>query len=131
MSEDKGGKYEFQTAEGHKFSGVNKKLHSFDDQPSVIYNDGTKWWYRDGKIHREKGPAVINSNGVEEWWSDNKRHRDDGPAVTYPDDIRISPEMRGVKQFWNNGILVREELPPAIAAYRADLIALRKRHGLS
>ena len=34
------------------------------------YYDGTKEWYRDGKLHREDGPAVERSNGTKEWYRD-------------------------------------------------------------
>ncbi len=45
-------------------------LHSFDDQPSRISNDGkTFCWHRDGFEHRSltNGPQTINSNGILVW----------------------------------------------------------------
>jgi len=45
--------------------------------------DGTRYWYLNGKIHREDGPAVENSNGDRFWYLNNKRHREDGPAIEY------------------------------------------------
>jgi hypothetical protein len=81
----------------------SKVLHR-EDGPALIYNDGTKHWYRygrlhrlggpaaewesgtmewcvNGRYHREDGPAVERSNGGKEWWIDGKRHRVDGPAI--------------------------------------------------
>jgi hypothetical protein len=121
--------YSFATKDGHAFSGVDGRLHSVNDQPAVVYTDGTKWWYKQGQIHRDGGPAVVHPNGVEEWWQNNKRHRTGGPAVIYPDTAEIIPELRGVKQHWDSGNMFQEELPPAVRAYRAEVAALQKKHG--
>ena len=32
-----------------------------------IYDDGTKFWYLDDKLHREDGPAVECANGTKHW----------------------------------------------------------------
>jgi len=38
--------------------------HSFDDEPALIFNCGTKIWYKDGLDHRDNNlPAIIWSNG--------------------------------------------------------------------
>ena len=29
--------------------------------------DGTKKWYRNGKLHREDGPAIERADGSKEW----------------------------------------------------------------
>lgn len=34
----------------------------------VVYTNGDKEWYLNGKLHREDGPAVIRSNGTEIWF---------------------------------------------------------------
>ena len=46
---------------------------------------GTKYWYKDGKFHREDGPAYIKPDGSQYWFANGKRHREDGPAIIYPD----------------------------------------------
>lgn len=121
--------YSFVTREGHRFSGIDNKLHSVGDEPAVVYADGTKWWYREGLIHRDNGPAVVHPNGAQEWWLNNQRQR-----TEYPDSEGIHPDLRGVKQFYENGVLVREEYPPRLASYHAERISilteLRRRHGL-
>jgi len=43
--------------------------------------DGNKYWYRDGKRHREDGPALELANGNKYWYRDGKPHREDGPAI--------------------------------------------------
>ena len=38
----------------------NGKENSFNDEPSDVYANGTKYWYKNGKLHRGNGkPAVI------------------------------------------------------------------------
>lgn len=113
---------------GYRHVTVGGQLHSIDDAPACLYPDGTQWWYREGKLHRVGGPAVVYGLGIEEWWEYGRRHRLDGPAVVYPDKPEILPQYRGVKQFWRNGALEREELPPRVATYRRELAALQKRH---
>lgn len=111
----------FQTDEGHVGHTRDGKLHSVDGAAAMTYPDGTSWWYHHGKIHREDGPAVQWSNGVSEWWQDNQRHRDQGPAVIFPNTAAIAPDKRGIKQWWVRGKLIKEEVPPPVARYRAIL----------
>jgi hypothetical protein len=62
-------------------------LHSFNDQPAIIYANGTMKWYQHGNLHRDKDlPAVIYSNGRKVWYQNGELHRDnDQPAVIYID----------------------------------------------
>jgi hypothetical protein len=64
--------------------------------------DGTKYWYKDGELHREDGPAVEYLNGTKYWYKNNYRHREDGPAVEYSD---------GEKHWYKNGLFHREDGP--------------------
>ena len=109
----------FTTNEGHVYHLVDRKMHSENDQPAVVYANGTKWWYREGKIHRDGAPAVIFPNGVEEWWQNGRRHRDGGPAVIFPSSAAVNPEGRGVRQWWSGGKLIREDLPGPVQRYRS------------
>jgi hypothetical protein len=111
----------FTLKEGHTFSKVNGQLHSTDDAPAVVYGDGTKWWYHEGRVHRTNGPAVQWHNGVDEYWQHGKRHRTDGPAVIYPNASWIDPSLRGVQQWWDQGKMVKEAVPPAVMRYRQML----------
>jgi hypothetical protein len=52
--------------------------------PAVIYSDGYKAWYQNGKLHNNSRddngnllPAEIYPNGGKEWWQNGKRHNDD------------------------------------------------------
>ena len=33
-----------------------------------FYSDGTKYWYLNGKLHREDGPAIEWSDGLKQWY---------------------------------------------------------------
>ena len=46
-----------------------------------VYNNGSKIWYLNGKLHREDGPAVEYDNGDKIWFLNCKLHREDGPAI--------------------------------------------------
>ena len=57
----------------------NKKgeLHRDNDLPAVIYVDGSKHWYQNGKLHRLKGPAVIFPDGSKEWFIEGKEYTEE------------------------------------------------------
>ena len=48
-----------------------------------VHTNGTKFWYRDGKLHREDGPAAEYADGDKEWYLNGELHREDGPAIEY------------------------------------------------
>ena len=50
-----------------------------------VYDDGSKWWFLNGKQHREDGPAVEWANGTKCWFLNGKQHRKDGPAIECAD----------------------------------------------
>ena len=54
-----------------------------------VYDDGSKYWYLNGKIHREDGPAVEFANGYKTWWVNGKPHRTDGPAIEYDSGTKV------------------------------------------
>ena len=50
----------------------------------TIDKAGTKRWYNDqGQYHCEHGPAVIFSDGTKGWFINGKRHNENGPAIIY------------------------------------------------
>ena len=65
-----------------------------------VYNNGTKFWYLNGKRHREDGPAIEWSDGDKSWWLNGKLHREGGPAVEC---------VNGIKKWYLNGEEVTEE----------------------
>ena len=54
-----------------------------------VHDDGDKYWYLNGELHREDGPAVALANGNKYWWLKGKRHREDGPAVEYASGYKV------------------------------------------
>lgn len=67
-----------------------------------VYEDGSKRWYLDGKLHREDGPAFEHANGRKDWYLNGERHREDGPAIEWAD---------GTKFWYLNGQRHREDGP--------------------
>ena len=75
----------------------NYQLHSFNDEPALISDNGTRYWYKDGKCHRDNDlPATIDPDGTHEWFKDGKRHRETDAAIIKPD---------GYKSYFLNGVM--------------------------
>lgn len=43
-----------------------------------VYDDGTKNWYHNGKLHREDGPAVEWAYGSKEWYLNGIIYSEEG-----------------------------------------------------
>ena len=65
-----------------------------------IDDDGTKYWYLNGKYHRTDGPVIELANGSKSWCLNDKHHRTDGPAIEDAD---------GTKSWFLNDIEYSEE----------------------
>jgi hypothetical protein len=74
--------------DGSKEWYLNGKLHR-EDGPAREYSDGNKVWYLNGKLHREDGPAREYASGYKSWWLNGKLHREDGPACEYADGTKF------------------------------------------
>jgi len=58
----------------------------------VISKYGTQYWYnKDGQFHRENDqPAIIYEDGSKFWYLNGKRHRDtDLPVIAPPDRDKL------------------------------------------
>lgn len=90
-------------------------LHSYNDEPAVVFPDNTKMWFTNGILHRLTGPAVIVGDVYEEWHRYGILHRDNGPALVY---------MNGHKEWYKDGKLHRDNGPAIltdfVAAYYID-----------
>ena len=84
---------------GDKFWYKNGKFHR-EDGPAIEFSDGSKFWYKNGEYHRKDGPAKIFSNGTRDWYQNDKLHREDGPAVIF---------NTGEQYWWLNGNQYTEE----------------------
>lgn len=65
-----------------------------------VHDDGTKFWFLDGKYHREDGPAIEHADGAKAWYLNGKQHREDGPAIIHAD---------GREEWWLDGERVTED----------------------
>jgi hypothetical protein len=74
--------------DGSNYWYINGRYHR-EDGPAVEYASGTKLWYVNGKLHREDGPAAVWANGRKDWHLNGKLHRLDGPAVTYANGTKL------------------------------------------
>jgi hypothetical protein len=84
---------------GTKYWYLNGKLHR-EDGPAIEYADGAKYWYLNCKLHREDGPAIEWANGDKLWYLNGECHREDGPAIEY---------TSGDKHWYLNGKRLTEE----------------------
>jgi hypothetical protein len=62
------------------------QLHRDDDLPSVIWRDGSKFWYQNGLSHRLNGPSDIYASG-------NKGYYINGKNLT-PEEHANHPEVK-------------------------------------
>ena len=82
-------KYDVEVyANGTKFWFLNGKSHR-EDGPAIEWASGDKYWYLNDKLHREDGPAIEYANGGKVWYLDGKLHREDGPAVEYANGGKV------------------------------------------
>ena len=42
-----------------------------------VFDDGIKFWWLNGKRHREDGPAVDDPNGTKEWYLNGKKYTEE------------------------------------------------------
>jgi hypothetical protein len=122
------------------------KVKSIVDIPKnytgiVVWPDGEKHWYLNGKLHREDGPAAVRPDGEKQWYLNGRLHREEGPCTECKDchsgnfepaseDSEVSPKEKslakpktcskpgpaivypnGEKYWYLNGNLHREEGP--------------------
>ena len=91
---------------GDKYWYLNGKFHR-EDGPAIELASCDKYWYLNGKTHREEGPAIEYANGDKHWYLNDKLHREDGPAVE---------SANGDKRWYLNGIeLTQKQFNETIA----------------
>jgi hypothetical protein len=91
---------------GTKWWYKNGELHREGGLPAVVGADGTKWWYKNNQLHREGGLPAIEGAFGKSWWYNGKKHREGGlPAIESAD---------GTKEWWYNGLRHRDGELPAI-----------------
>ena len=79
-----------ENSNGSRYYYRDGKLHREKDKPAIEYSEGSIAYYRNGKRHRDGGPAIKNPGKHEMWYQDDKLHRDDGgPAITELDGKKL------------------------------------------
>ena len=115
----------------YRYRNRYKELHR-EDGPAVIYPNGNKLWYLNGKLHRENGPAIEHVNGNKRWYLNGKKHREDGPAVELVHGYRLKlidgKDVRGYRAWYQNDVLHREDGPAIVYADGREYFYL---HGVS
>jgi len=88
---------EIGTFDGSRYWYKNGEIHRYNDLPAIIYHNGRQEWWRNGFKHRDNDlPALIHSNGTQEWYQHGYRHRDKGlPAIIRSD---------GTREWYRNGV---------------------------
>jgi hypothetical protein len=54
-----------------------------------VKDNGDKFWWFNGKRHREDGPAIEWADGSKFWHLNGKLHREDGPAIEWADGSKF------------------------------------------
>ncbi len=60
---------------------INKTIKQGNNVEIVEYSDGSKEWYKDGKLHREDGPACEYTNGIKEYWINGEIQKVEWPEI--------------------------------------------------
>jgi hypothetical protein len=93
---------------------LQRKKHSYGDQPAVIYSNGTKEWYRLGKLHRENDkPAIEHANGIHKWYLTGEVYR-------YQNFPQVVDTKKNIK-YWvdGNGVVTKgEDVGGSILRYK-------------
>ena len=63
-----------------------------------IYDNGDKYWFLNGKLHRSDGPAIEYANGNKYWYLNGKLYRINGPAIEYVDGDNIQKKRKKRKK---------------------------------
>ncbi len=85
-----------------KIFNQNDKIHYNDENqihrdngPAVEYEDGSKFWYQNGKNHRLDGPAI-------EWYDGKKEYCINGKILTEEDFLSIIKFYNEVIKYLNS-----------------------------
>lgn len=106
---DRDGGPAVELTNGSKYWYKDGKHHR-EDGPAIEHADGSEYWCIDGQYHREDGPAFIRADGYKGWLINGQYHREDGPAVEYPNG-NIQYWLKGnrlTKDQWNDAITPKE-----------------------
>ena len=86
---DANGNIRRDDTDGSRWFDAQGLLHRDNNEPACVRNDGGKYWYRHGILHRDDGPAVVMKSGKKEWYQNGELHREDGPAIECPSGTQV------------------------------------------
>ena len=72
----------------HVIHLTNGQLDNTNDQPAVTVACGSRYYFKEGLLHRLERPAVAVSNGSKEYWENGKLHNLKEPAIQYVSGLR-------------------------------------------
>jgi hypothetical protein len=85
---------------------LNGKIHRDNDEPAMMFEDGTARWYQHGLTHRDNDKPAYITNTIEYWYQYGKLHRDnDKPALI---------DEYGNHEWYQHGKLHRDNDMPAL-----------------
>jgi hypothetical protein len=110
----------FLLVDHSKRSYKDGQLHSYDDEPAIVFLDGGKHWYKDGVRHRDNElPAEIWGSGSMYYFVNGELHRLTGPAIEHTDP------NTNIDGYYVNGIhLTKEEHAnhPLVKKYKLQIL---------
>jgi hypothetical protein len=72
------------------------QLHSFNNEPAVIFASGAVAWYENGLVHRGNNEPAIVCNENKYWYENGVYHRGNNePAIIY---------SNGAMEWYKNGV---------------------------
>ena len=46
--------------------------HRENGPAAAVWDDGSRWWCRHGRLHFAHGPAILNADGTVRWYEDDR-----------------------------------------------------------
>ena len=89
----------------------------------MVYDDGSKYWWLNGKLHREDGPAIEGADGDKSWYLNGKLHREEKhKRITYNLYATLG-ETFGLLL----GIVIKAAISVVVAVFTLEMIGVQLR----
>lgn len=56
-----------------EYKNLKGQFHSIDDFPARIESDGSKYWYKNNKLHRDNSLPAVIEHGYKQYWENGER----------------------------------------------------------
>lgn len=90
-----------------------KILENDKEYEVSVKENGDKFWYHKGKLHREAGPAIELASGARVWYFEGQKVNAHGPKEFAKEILRIKTASQ--KKYYDVKV---ESLVPAILIYK-------------